>query len=137
MTQSRILNWPDCWNLRDLGGLSLTAGGETKFGRVVRGDHPGKLTEAGWADLQAYGIRNIVSLYTHGLPPTEHDKKERPAGLHHIPVAIEDFTDNEFVEKYANTGLWGTPLYFAGAMKQWPKRSSAVHARVGKRCDCR
>ena len=65
MTQPRDLDWPDCWNIRDLGGLPLTSGGTTQFGRVVRGDHPGKLTAAGWQALQDYGIRN----HHHTLHP--------------------------------------------------------------------
>lgn len=40
----RKLDWPDCGNVRDLGGL-----GEVRVGRLVRSDNLDQLTPAGLA----------------------------------------------------------------------------------------
>ena len=47
-------------------------------------------------------------------------------------MAIEDYTDIEFVETYARTGLWGTPLYYAPALRRWPQRSAAVIQAIAR-----
>ncbi len=38
-----------------------------------------------------------------------------------VYVMVEDASDDEFMSRWARTGLWGTPLYFADALKRWPK----------------
>ncbi len=43
----RQLSWDGCHNVRDLGGLPLAAGGETRYRAVVRADSLGRLSEAG------------------------------------------------------------------------------------------
>lgn len=63
----RVLTWPECKNVRDLGGLPLVGGGTTAFNAIVRGDHPNQLSPAGWASLRDYGIRTIVTLTTDGV----------------------------------------------------------------------
>jgi protein tyrosine/serine phosphatase len=60
--RERVLAWEGCLNVRDLGGLPTEDGGETRFGRVVRSDSPGLLTDAGWAALVGYGVSTIVDL---------------------------------------------------------------------------
>ncbi|MFN2137255.1 MAG: tyrosine-protein phosphatase [Candidatus Promineifilaceae bacterium] len=62
---ARHLNWEGCYNIRDLGGLPLAAGGETRRGVLVRADHLGRLTEAGRGQLIAYGIDHILDLRSH------------------------------------------------------------------------
>ncbi|MFN2137256.1 MAG: tyrosine-protein phosphatase [Candidatus Promineifilaceae bacterium] len=59
---ARHLNWEGCYNIRDLGGLPLADGGQTRFGTLVRADHLGRLTEAGRAQLVDYGIRYVIDL---------------------------------------------------------------------------
>jgi protein-tyrosine phosphatase len=62
LTRTRVLVWDGCVNVRDLGGLPLEGGGETRFGVVVRADSVGGLTERGWQALNAYGVRSAVDL---------------------------------------------------------------------------
>jgi protein-tyrosine phosphatase len=57
----RRLEWTALVNARDLGGLK-GAGGETRFGAVVRTEGHGRLTRAGRAALVAYGVRTIIDL---------------------------------------------------------------------------
>jgi protein-tyrosine phosphatase len=65
---TRTLTWDGCCNVRDLGGLPIEGGGETRFGVVVRADDVSLLSEAGWEALRAYGVRRIVDL-RHESPP--------------------------------------------------------------------
>jgi protein-tyrosine phosphatase len=59
---SRVLAWDGCVNVRDLGGLPLEGGGETRFGIVVRADSIRALTKEGWQALADYGVRVAVDL---------------------------------------------------------------------------
>ena len=60
MTRERVLVWDGCVNVRDLGGLPLEGGGDTRFGAVVRADSLAGLTSRGWQALQDYGVRSLV-----------------------------------------------------------------------------
>jgi hypothetical protein len=48
--------------VRDLGGLPLEGGGETRFGVAVRADSIRTLTDAGWRALADYGVRLAIDL---------------------------------------------------------------------------
>jgi len=127
MTPNRILAWDGCNNVRDLGGLNTSDGRKTRWGAVVRSDHPAKLTANGWSALYAHGIRTIISLRTHGLVEEDYlDTTPRLANITAIDAAIEDFTDAEFVKQWVNTNLWSTPLYYRDALQRWPERHVAV-----------
>lgn len=134
--KQRILAWDGCKNVRDLGGLRTRHGGLTRRSAIVRSDTPARLTAAGWAALYAYGIRTIVSLRTEGM--TEEQLSFRPGhpDLVTVQVAIEDVTDMEFVEQWASSDLWCTPLYYRDALRRWPERhadaiSAIARARPG------
>ncbi len=127
MTLNRVLNWDGCNNVRDLGGLNASNGYKTRWGAVVRSDHPAKLTAKGWSQLYAHGIRTIISLRTHGLVEEDYlDTTPRLAGITNIEAAIEDFTDAEFIKQWVETDLWCTPLYYRDALQRWPERHIAV-----------
>ncbi|MFZ1546349.1 MAG: tyrosine-protein phosphatase, partial [Candidatus Nitrotoga sp.] len=127
MTLNRVLNWDGCNNVRDLGGLNVSNGYKTRWGAVVRSDHPAKLTAKGWSQLYEHGIRTIISLRTHGLVEEDYlDTTPRLAGITNIEAAIEDFTDAEFIKQWVETDLWCTPLYFRDALQRWPERHVAV-----------
>jgi protein tyrosine/serine phosphatase len=59
---SRRLNWPDCQNTRDLGGLPLRAGGVTRTGVLVRSDNLANLIPAGRQSMIDYGIKTVIDL---------------------------------------------------------------------------
>lgn len=121
-----MLQWDGVRNARDLGGLPLTGGGTTRFGQVARSDHPGKLTSLGWQQLLGSGVHAIVSLETGGLTADDALRANGPltppagSGLAVVGVPIEDGSDQAFMDRWARTGLWGTPLYFADALQRWP-----------------
>ncbi|MGY5766666.1 tyrosine-protein phosphatase [Brachybacterium sp. DNPG3] len=60
----RALMWDGIRNVRDLGGLPtpLAADGVTSRGRVARGPRRELLTDEGWRDASAWGLRSIVDL---------------------------------------------------------------------------
>ena len=126
MTTNRILTWDGCNNVRDLGGLNTTDGRKTRWGVVVRGDHPAKLTADGWSALNKHGIRTVISLRTHGLAEDIPDITTRPSDIESLVVEIEDVTDKEFREKWASSDLWCTPLYYRDALNRWPQRHAAA-----------
>ena len=49
-------------NVRDLGGVALEEGGETRYGALVRADNIRLLTDDGWRSLAAHGVARIVDL---------------------------------------------------------------------------
>jgi protein-tyrosine phosphatase len=143
MPTPRDLDWPDCVNVRDLGGLPVSGGGNTRFGVVVRSDHPSHLTPAGWDALWDYGIRTVISLETdtdsaetdgHVNLPLSMDASldGRRQWLTHLRLRIEDGNDEEFMATWAATGLWGTPLYFADALARWPRRCAALVHHIAR-----
>jgi len=58
----RILRWDGCVNVRDLGGLPLSGGGETAYRVVVRADWLPGLSDAGRRALVDYGVSLVVDL---------------------------------------------------------------------------
>ena len=130
MTHKRELAWDGCINVRDLGGLDTEDGRMTRWGAVVRSDHPSKLSAAGWSALYAHGIRTIIALRTDGIDEEQPDTALRPADLTTVQVAVEDFTDTDFVRQWVDTDLWRTPLYYRDALKRWPQRHAAAVAAV-------
>lgn len=132
MSEKRILDWPDCQNVRDLGGLRLRAGGLTRFGGIVRADTPARLTAGGWTALYEYGIRTIVTLRTHGLNEPELDFVSPYPDIKTVQVEIEDVTNRDFVEKWASTDFWSTPLYYPDALALWPERHAAAISAIGQ-----
>jgi len=61
----RALRWDGCLNVRDLGGHPTEDGRTTRFGAVVRADSVARLSESGWAALNAYGVSRIIDLREH------------------------------------------------------------------------
>lgn len=59
---NRHLDWEGALNVRDLGGVALEEGGETRYGALVRADNIRLLTDDGWRSLAAHGVARIVDL---------------------------------------------------------------------------
>jgi protein-tyrosine phosphatase len=56
------LTWPNCINVRDLGGLPTLKGSKIRPGTLIRSDSHGKLTEDGVKAVTAYGVTRIIDL---------------------------------------------------------------------------
>jgi len=130
VTADRHLNWEGCFNARDLGGLHTLDGRTTRFGAVVRSDSLDHLTPAGWAALEAYGIRTIVDL--------RNDEERRAgsetsaAGITTVHVPLDDITDTELWEYIWGNGLDGSPLYYRLFLERKPDRCAAAVAAVAR-----
>ena len=123
MTLNRILTWDGCNNVRDLGGFNASNGYKTRWGAIVRSDHPAKLTAEGWSALFEHGVRTIISLRTDGVDESDYlNTAPQAPDITTIDIAIEDFTDIEFIKQWVETDLWCTPLYYHDALKRWPER---------------
>jgi protein-tyrosine phosphatase len=59
---TRALDWDGCFNVRDLGGVALEPGGETRYGVLFRADNLGKLTADGWRAFEEHGVTRVVDL---------------------------------------------------------------------------
>ena len=59
---ARDLDWPNCYNVRDLGGLPTLNKQTTQWRAVVRGDILNRLTPAGEQALREYGIRTVIDI---------------------------------------------------------------------------
>jgi len=58
------LDWPDCHNARDLGGLRTADGQTVRRRALIRSDRLDRLTEAGVAAVRAHGV-SIIDLLDH------------------------------------------------------------------------
>src|SRR4051812_31432926 len=94
----RHLDWEGCFNVRDLGGLPLADGGETRWCAVVRGDALDELTEAGWAALAAHGVRTVVDLRN----ADERGDAIPPDGVRVVHVPLDASEDREFWSVWAS-----------------------------------
>ncbi len=128
----RVLAWEGCINVRDLGGLSTGDGRSTRWRAIIRSDTPARLTAAGWSALYDYGIRTIITLRTVGMTEEELNFTSPYPDLVTVQAAIEDLTDKDFLQKWAITNLWGTPLYFKDALLRWPERHAAVISAIAQ-----
>jgi hypothetical protein len=129
---NRVLSWDGCTNSRDLGGLRTATGRVTRRRAFIRSDSPARLTAAGWSALYSYGIRTIITLCTHGLTEKELHFTPPQADLVIVQVEIEDVTDQEFLQQWAATELWSTPLYYQDALKRWPQRHAAAISAIAQ-----
>jgi protein-tyrosine phosphatase len=86
LTRDRVLAWDGCVNVRDLGGLPLACGGETRFGVLVRADSIRGLTERGWQALLEYGVRSAIDLRADDELAADPPGKA-PIPVAHLPLA--------------------------------------------------
>jgi protein-tyrosine phosphatase len=91
---TRVLSWDGFLNVRDLGGLPLARGGETRFGRVARSEAPSFLTERGWRELHDEGVRTLVDLRC----PTEGEYAVRN-GVRRVGIPLFRQQDPAFLAR--------------------------------------
>jgi protein tyrosine/serine phosphatase len=91
----RRLDWPDCRNTRDLGGLPC-ATGFTRSGVIVRSDNVASLTTDGIRAMWEYGVKAVLDLRS------EQEIAKRPSPFEpadygplylHVPLLDDEFAD--------------------------------------------
>jgi protein-tyrosine phosphatase len=113
VSSRRSLNWPGAYNARDLGGLPLIGGGETRFRQLIRSD----AVDPKSVDLADYGVRTVIDL---------RNDDERPPGIENVHVPLDATEDREFWDVWASGWQFGTPLYYGPHLERFPERSAAV-----------
>ncbi|WP_309618063.1 tyrosine-protein phosphatase [Salinibacterium sp.] len=121
---TRRVTWGGIHNTRDLGGLT-TRTGPTRFGRLYRMPRPDILSLKGWAELESAGVRTLIDLRN---PDEITDLPLRPVTVRSLACAIEDQSDNEFMELMAP--FLGSPTYYAENLRRWPDKIGAVFATI-------
>ncbi|HEU5363437.1 MAG TPA: tyrosine-protein phosphatase [Gaiellaceae bacterium] len=109
---TRALEWEGCLNVRDLGGVALEGGGETRFGSLIRSDNVRRLTDAGWRSLAGHAVTRIVDLrWSEEL--AEDPPRDLDVEVVHVSLLGEldpDFQDDVFDYMAADdpAGYWAT-----------------------------
>ena len=57
-----MLDWPDCRNVRDLGGVPTVDGARIRPGALIRADDLANLTAEGRAAVRAAGVQRVIDL---------------------------------------------------------------------------
>lgn len=131
------LDWPDCLNVRDLGGLPAGSGGTTRPGALIRSDNHTRLTAAGIRAVRGAGVSRIVDL-----------RAPREWGAHPSPFGSDPVYRNCTLERddsaydparslEANYLVWldrCAELFAAavGAVADAPPGAVVVHCNAGK-----
>ncbi|HET6505165.1 MAG TPA: tyrosine-protein phosphatase [Baekduia sp.] len=134
MVSKGLLDWPDCVNARDLGGLPLAAGGATRHGALVRSDSADRLDATGWDALLAHGVRTVIDLRNDDERASIDG---RPAAVETLVLAHDGLDEHpDFWATWWDDPRFATPRYFAPHLDRFPHRSARVlqaiaHARPG------
>ncbi len=128
MTSDRHLDWPGCFNVRDLGGMPTADGRETLRGAVVRADALQRLTADGWAALLQHGVRTVVDLRNDAEIGADH--APRPDVLTTIHLPLDAGRDREFAATWHSGPQFGTPLYYRAHLQRHAELSAAVLSAI-------
>ena len=104
----RELAWDGCLNVRDLGGFRTADGAETNYGRVVRADSVGQLTDDGWRALADYGVTTIVDLRADEERAAD-PPRDVAAELLHVPFMEADEREWEEIEAETEAAAASAP----------------------------
>ncbi len=126
----RHLEWHDCFNVRDLGGLATTDGRAVRGGALVRSDGINRLTAVGWAAAYDHGVRTVLDLRND--EEIEPDAAPRPPGMVTVRVPLDDSADTAFWEWCWANELDGSPLYYGPFLNQKPERCAAAVTAVAR-----
>ncbi|HWU59122.1 MAG TPA: tyrosine-protein phosphatase [Microbacteriaceae bacterium] len=111
-------------NARDLGGLRRADGSTTPHGVFFRSENVDWVTQAGWEQVDALGIRTVVDLRQPG--ERARDTQNRPDWLTTINVDLDGLDNQDFWKDHWDNGLVGTALYFLPHLNAMPENSAAV-----------
>jgi protein tyrosine/serine phosphatase len=130
------LDWPDCANARDLGGLPLDGGGTIRERALVRTDSHFHLTEDGLAAARAYGLSRVIDLRRPAECVQWPSRLAAETSYVNLPVQGDDDPENEptLAELYCAM-LDRRPDLFAAvlaAIADAPDGPVAVHCAAGK-----
>jgi protein-tyrosine phosphatase len=144
MASRRTITWEGFFNARDLGGLPAADGRMTRFGAFVRSADLRFVTDHGWQQAHAAGMRTVLDLRNNDevAPSGEARLAERvsgsgqfrapaagsiaPPGMDRLHVPLDDVADTEFWAEIARMRVDGTPLYMRPFLERKADRCGAV-----------
>ncbi|SEF28806.1 Protein tyrosine/serine phosphatase [Amycolatopsis pretoriensis] len=142
----RAVAWEGFHNTRDLGDLPTRSGGTTRRGAFFRAADLRFVTETGWAQARAAGVRTVIDLrnadeirptadaptalagsarFTAAGPTT-------PLGLDRVEVPLDDIADLEFWRSVNRERLNGTPLYYRRFLDRKADRCAGVMTAIAR-----
>lgn len=139
---TRKKHWDGFYNARDLGGMPLARGGETRFGAYVRSADLRFATDEGKRQAFDEGFRTVLDLRNdfetrleprspeealanaNRVPPTP--QAELPEGMFGVRVPLDDTFNMEFWERMRAERRLGTPRFFAPVLEETPHRVREV-----------
>lgn len=130
MHATRDLEWDGCTNVRDLGGLRTADGREIRRGALVRADALDRLSAAGWAALEAHGVRTVVDLRNDD--ELGEDVAPRPVGIATVHLPLDGVHDTEFWRDWHGRPEFGTPIYYRPFLDRFPERTAGVVRAVAR-----
>lgn len=130
MGEERHLDWPGCFNVRDLGGLPAAGGRSTVRGAVVRADSLGRLSEQGWQALLDHGVRTVVDLRNED--ERGEDAAPRPAEIETLHVPLDGSSDRAFWDPVESSPEFGTPIYYRAHLMRKPQLGAAAVKAVAQ-----
>jgi len=130
MRAERHLDWPGCFNVRDLGGLPAAGGRETRHGAVVRADSLERLHEDGWAALLAHGVRTVIDLRNEGECGEDH--AARPDRIATIRIPMNPDRHRRFVPVAERGPEFRTPLFYRAHLQRFPELSASVLLAIAR-----
>jgi len=126
----RHLDWPGCFNVRDLGGLPAAGGRRTIRGAVVRADSLSRLDERGWQALLDHGVRTVVDLRNED--ERGEDAAPRPSEIETVHVPLDGSSDRSFWDPVESSPEFGTPIYYRAHLMRKPQLGAAAVAAVAR-----
>jgi protein-tyrosine phosphatase len=144
MAHSRTITWEGFFNARDLGGLPAADGQKTRFGAFVRSADLRFVTDLGWQQAHAAGMRTVLDLRnTDEVAPSDGSRTPdrvpgsqqfpasaagsiAPPGMDRLHVPLDDVADTEFWAEIAHKRVDGTPLYMRPFLECKADRCAAV-----------
>ena len=116
---TRHLHWDGCTNVRELGR-----------GAIVRADALDRLSAAGWAALEAHGVRTVIDLRNDD--EVGADLAPRPPGLTTLHLPLDGVEDTEFWKDWHGRPEFGTPIYYRPFLDHFPERTAAVFTAIAR-----
>ena len=97
-----MLDWPDCRNVRDLGGVPTGDGGRIRSGVLIRADDLANLTDEGVDAVRAAGVRRIIDLRGSVVVHCAAGK-DRTGVLVALALSVAGVEPDEIAADYART----------------------------------
>lgn len=137
MAELMRLTWPNCLNVRDLGGLPTSDGREIGAGVLIRSDNLSRLTEAGVEAVREASVSRIIDVRT--APECEGDPSPFASDpvYRNMPLYNDDdpYDPTQTIDQQYVAMLDLHPELFAaavGAIADAPTGGVVVHCHAGK-----